>query len=116
MGGITHNPATRGGQVDAHLRSALDREIPLHFSRYYPRHRMQTAATPEATLHRIWERARERLPYVYLGNVAPGKHSNTYCGSCGALLIERSGYNTRIDKSLREGACAGCGTQAHIAA
>lgn len=44
-------------------------DIPLHVSRFFPRHRMQDRPpTPVQTVYRLAEVARERLPYVYTGN------------------------------------------------
>lgn len=43
--------------------------IPLHVSRFFPRHRMQDRPpTPVATVYRLAEIAREHLRYVYTGN------------------------------------------------
>lgn len=44
-------------------------DIPLHVSRFFPRHRMQDRPpTPVQTVFRLAEVARERLSYVYTGN------------------------------------------------
>ena len=86
----------------------LDPNIPLHMSAYYPTYHYTTEATsPEHLLSRI-DIAREQLNYVYPGNIrAP---ANTYCPSCGQLLIERSGYRTKIH-GLEDGTCTSCGAQ-----
>ena len=49
--------------------SKLRKDIPLHLSRYFPRYKLQTEATPVATLYRLQEISQECLDYVYLGNV-----------------------------------------------
>ncbi|MEA4870076.1 MAG: AmmeMemoRadiSam system radical SAM enzyme [Christensenella sp.] len=50
--------------------AALDPAIPLHLSRFFPRHRMlATAPTPPETLRRMADIAREKLEYVYIGNL-----------------------------------------------
>ncbi|KHM48418.1 radical SAM protein [Anaerovibrio lipolyticus] len=49
--------------------SQLRKDIPLHLSRYFPRYKLQTEATPVATLYRLQEISQEYLDYVYLGNV-----------------------------------------------
>jgi pyruvate formate lyase activating enzyme len=54
---------------------SVDRAIPLHFSRYFPHHKLDLPPTPPATLRRAREIARARLPYVYLGNVPGGDGS-----------------------------------------
>ena len=47
----------------------LGPEVPLHFSRYFPCYKMDLPPTPIARLRRAEEIAREKLRYVYLGNV-----------------------------------------------
>lgn len=49
--------------------ASLSPEIPLHVSRFFPRHRMAgRAATPVETVYRLAAVAREKLLYVYTGN------------------------------------------------
>ena len=49
--------------------SSIRPDIPLHVSRFFPRHRMQDRPpTPVQTVYRLAEVARERLQYVYTGN------------------------------------------------
>ena len=49
--------------------ASVDPDIPLHVSRFFPRHRMQDrSATPVRTVLRLAEVARERLRFVYTGN------------------------------------------------
>ncbi len=48
--------------------AGIDKEIPLHISRFFPRYRMQKDATPVETVYSLKETARENLKYVYEGN------------------------------------------------
>lgn len=49
--------------------ASVSPDIPLHVSRFFPRHRMQDRPpTPVGTVCRLAEVARERLRYVYTGN------------------------------------------------
>lgn len=49
--------------------ASVNPEIPLHVSRFFPRHQMQDRPpTPVQTVYRLAEVARERLRYVYTGN------------------------------------------------
>jgi pyruvate formate lyase activating enzyme len=83
----------------------LGPDVPLHFSRAFPMHRMQDIApTPEETLEAALAIARKHLRFVYLGNVVGP--SNTTCPKCGSLLISRKYYNI-IDES-KKGRCS-CG-------
>ena len=49
--------------------SSVSPEIPLHISRFFPRHRMtDRPPTPVETVYRLADVARENLHYVYTGN------------------------------------------------
>jgi pyruvate formate lyase activating enzyme len=49
--------------------AGISPEIPLHLSRFFPRHRMtDRPATPVETVYRLAELARESLRWVYTGN------------------------------------------------
>lgn len=88
--------------------AALDSHIPVHFSRYFPQYQLQQPPTPLETLERIWEKAREKLSYVYLGNVPDDHRSNTLCPACSHKLIERSSYNIK-NLGLDGNYCRNCG-------
>jgi len=47
----------------------LGQEVPLHLSRYFPCYRMDLPPTPLDTLKRAEKIAREKLRFVYVGNV-----------------------------------------------
>jgi len=49
--------------------AGVDRELPLHLSRYFPRHRYEEPPTDLVWMERMGRIAGERLSYVYLGNV-----------------------------------------------
>jgi pyruvate formate lyase activating enzyme len=86
---------------------------PLHFSRYFPHYKFTSqvcGATPIETLKFAQKLAKEKLYYVYLGNVWEDD-SNTYCPECNNLLIGRSGYNVNII-GIDECKCAKCGKEA----
>lgn len=91
--------------------AGLSPSIPLHFSAYYPTYKMTIERTPVATLERAWEIAREKLHYVYLGNVGSVGDSNTYCPDDGHLLVRRLGYSAEV-VGVEDGACARCGRSA----
>ena len=49
--------------------ASLRPDIPLHVSRFFPRHRMiDQPPTPVETVYRLAHTAREALRYVYIGN------------------------------------------------
>jgi pyruvate formate lyase activating enzyme len=88
----------------------LGPETPMHFSRFHPDYKMtDRAATPVQTLEKIYKKARELgLRFPYLGNVYNHQYENTFCPSCGATLIERQGFSSRI-RMLEDTTCKQCG-------
>lgn len=49
--------------------ASVSPDIPLHVSRFFPRHQMQDRPpTPVSTVYRLADVAREQLRYVYTGN------------------------------------------------
>lgn len=93
---------------------SLDKEIPVHFSRYFPSYRLDLPPTPMETMRKAWEMAKEKLPYVYLGNVLDVERSSTYCPSCNALLIRRRGYKIE-NLGIRDKSCTSCGYTIRLA-
>ena len=85
-------------------------ETPWHVSQFYPTHRLtDEPRTPVATLRTARRIGLEAgLRHVYEGNVPGEGGENSYCPSCGELLIRRYGY--LIEKNLlADGNCPGCG-------
>jgi len=100
-------------ETDGLIRWIVDHlgpDTPVHFTGFHPDFRMlDRNATPLSTLARIYARAKELgLRYPYLGNVYNHPYENTYCPACGALLIERQGFASRIC-DLDNGRCRKCG-------
>ena len=91
------------------IKDNLGKETPLHFSRFYPRYRMQNLPpTPAKTLERAQQIASETgLKHIYAGNILMKDASNTRCPSCGKLLIERKGYKI-LSNNLTNGKCPTC--------
>jgi len=83
----------------------------LHLSRFFPRFELDQYPTPAETLFRLFDIAKEKLSYVYIGNLATEIHSNTYCPNCRQLLIERTYYHTKQRDIDNEGNCKKCGAQ-----
>ena len=88
--------------------ASIDKNIPLHISRYFPNNNYNKPPTPINTLEEAYNTARKYLNYVYVGNASLQNTENTYCPECSGVLIERKGFNikkTGIDK----GKCSNCG-------
>ena len=89
--------------------SSLSKDMPLHFSRYFPCYKMNISATPISTLCKARDIAQKKLKYVYVGNIWDEEANSTYCGNCKELLIKRTGYNI-INLGLgKDGKCKFCG-------
>ncbi|MDR3569336.1 MAG: AmmeMemoRadiSam system radical SAM enzyme [Syntrophobacteraceae bacterium] len=97
-------------QIAAFLVS-LGAEIPWHVSRFHPSYKMMDVGpTPVETIKRARQIGLDAgLRYVYTGNVPGEGGENTFCHSCGALLIERFGYSIR-KQNIEGGVCAKCAT------
>ncbi|MBD3331262.1 radical SAM protein [candidate division GN15 bacterium] len=92
----------------------IDRRIPLHFSAFHPQHKMRDRQrTPEDILLHARELAREKLDYVFLGNVALEGTSDTHCANCGHLLISRDWYSTNT-VGLDTSTCEKCAQETGI--
>ncbi|MFH1149017.1 MAG: AmmeMemoRadiSam system radical SAM enzyme [Actinomycetota bacterium] len=86
----------------------LGKGTPLHFSAYYPCYKMTIEPTPLATLRRAYDLAKEKLDFVYMGNVLDQDGGTSCCPSCGEVLVERDGYMTRV-RGLDGNRCSECG-------
>ncbi|MCX6254206.1 MAG: AmmeMemoRadiSam system radical SAM enzyme [Bacteroidia bacterium] len=86
------------------------KNTPLHFSRFYPIHKLeQLPPTPVEILNNAWRIATEEgLKYVYTGNVPGNEMSNTKCPSCNSTLVVRQGYRI-ASNTITGGKCNKCG-------
>lgn len=92
------------------VTTELGFNVPVHFTRFHPDYLMMDIAdTPLETLAAARDIAyTEGLEYVYIGNAPVHVDSHTYCPSCGELLIQRRGYETKI-LQVDDGKCRVCG-------
>jgi len=81
----------------------------LHISRYFPSYRLSQSPTSPSVLNYMFDKAREKLPYTYLGNIILAGTSDTFCHNCHALVIERQAYHTKIIGLNKDGTCLQCG-------
>jgi len=95
------------------VASEVGRQTPLHLSRYFPAYRFKAPRTPQERMLAAWEAARERLDFVYMGNVVTEIGGDTVCPACGAVVIERQGYSIRV-VGLADGSCSYCGRKLPI--
>ena len=64
----TMNDSTEDMDEEAHWLSTLSPNLPLHISRYFPRHRMSAPPTPIADIDRLVAVAHRHLRHVHRGN------------------------------------------------
>lgn len=87
-------PGLNDDQAEIHKMAqwlaGINPNIPLHFSRYFPNHKMVAPPTSDSTMAMAQQIGNEYLNYVYLGNMR-GNGGNTYCPQCSQLVIDRSG-------------------------
>lgn len=84
----------------------LDKNIPLHLSRYFPTYKMDRPPTEIDVMLEGKKIAEKYLDYVYLGNVV-NVDSSTYCPKCKKLLVERNGFLSKT--YLNDNSCPECG-------
>ncbi|QVK19540.1 AmmeMemoRadiSam system radical SAM enzyme [Mycoplasmatota bacterium] len=83
----------------------INKNIPLHLTRYYPNYKMNQQPTKLTKMFEAKEIAQEYLNYVYLGNI-PNEDQNTYCPNCHKLVLDRR----QLKKSILDGnKCLHCG-------
>lgn len=86
-------------------------DTPWHLSRFFPAYRM-TDSTPTSveTLRRARDIGlAQGLRYVYTGGIPDKGRQDTLCHNCGAVLIERNGFDLLTDRSSG-GSCPHCAT------
>ena len=101
-----HNDTEQEVRKIGEFIASVDKNIPLHLSRYYPTYKFKEEATNIEKVKKLAEIAREYLNYVYVGNILD-TDNNTYCPNCDQLLVERSVYDA-VDKN-RSDHCKNCG-------
>ena len=93
---------------------SVDENMPWHVTAFYPAYKLpDVPPTPVESLRKAKEIGKKSgLRYVYEGNIPGEGGENTYCYSCGQLLIKRYGFEITENK-LIDGKCPKCKTQIH---
>ena len=92
------------------IANELGENTIFHLSRYFPRYRLGIEPTPLYTLDKLAEIARQKLKFVYVGNVN-SEYSDTHCPVCTKLLVTRQGYSVSCPGLGKDGKCTSCGFQ-----
>lgn len=89
---------------------SVDASIPWHVTAFHPMYKMMDRpATSIASLRRARQIGLDAgLLFVYEGNKPGGGGENTFCPSCGEVLIERYGFSVKAN-TLAKGTCCKCG-------
>lgn len=87
----------------------VGRDVPLHFSAFFPQYKMSNLRTTELEILRKAKKIAEKegIKFVYLGNLHNGEGENTYCPECKSLLIERDRFKI-IANRIKKGRCYKC--------
>jgi pyruvate formate lyase activating enzyme len=87
---------------------SLSPDIPLHINRYFPNYKCKIPPTSTEKLLELAEIARAELNYVYIGNASLEGQTDTYCKTCGNLLIQRKPGKISMSGIDEKGRCTGC--------
>ena len=99
------------------------RVIPWHLSAYSPAWKWNAPPTNPSFLTGVAGQAREKLPYVYTGNIALRERgfNDTLCPGCGKILVSRRGYKAELsglslktEDGSRHYFCNACGQPAPV--
>ena len=92
------------------IKREVGPEVPLHFSRFFPAHKMRhVPPTPVKTLEEARRVALSvGLKFVSIGNVPGHPANSTYCPRCGRVVIRRHHFAV-LEVNLRRGKCKFCG-------
>jgi pyruvate formate lyase activating enzyme len=91
------------------ISKELGEETVLHISRYHPAFKLDLPPTSSVKLQDLHRLAREKLKYVYVGNIQMKDCQNTMCSKCGKLVIQRTGYQVNTTFLTPGGTCVHCG-------
>ncbi len=98
----------------AEFLAGVSPDIPWHVTAFHADYKMTDPpdTTPENLLRAAEIGKRAGLKFVYAGNLPGevGDLENTYCSSCGEMLIERWGYLIRSYRIDSAGCCPKCKT------
>ncbi|NLO91879.1 MAG: AmmeMemoRadiSam system radical SAM enzyme [Elusimicrobia bacterium] len=111
--GFNDSPSELSAMAD--FIKSVSPDLPWHITAFHPDYRLadRPATDSRAVLSAVELGKSRGLSYVYAGNISGGKHSNTDCPKCGALLVRRNGYSAEKAKlkiqTAGQAACGNCG-------
>lgn len=91
------------------IAGELGEQTVLHINAYHPAYLLNNQATKPETLQTLYNLAKDKLHYVYIGNSqCPENGRNTQCPKCQSTLIKRSGFNASVIGINAQGNCNEC--------
>jgi len=107
-----NNGAEELKELALFIADSLGTDTPWHISRFYPTYKLtDRPSTPVESIANAREIGiKSGLRYVYTGNLPGDKGENTFCYSCGKILINRLGFSI-IKNVVENGCCPYCGSQ-----
>ena len=97
---------------NADFIASISKNIPYHLSCYFPSYKYTAPPTPVNQVLKLAELSKKKLNFVYTGNTGLSE-SDTFCPSCGELLVKRNGYSA-YTVNLKKDKCRNCGYDAGI--
>lgn len=92
------------------MASELGEQTVLHLNCYHPAYLLNNQATKPDHLKRLYHLAKEKLQYVYIGNIQSSEVENsTVCHNCGTKVIKRNGFIVSASQIDTNGKCSNCG-------
>jgi len=85
----------------------------LHISRYFTHYKHDAPPTDPESMKIAYEIAKNKLKYVYTGNITGIGEQNTICPACGNSLINRVYYEVNTE-GLDNNKCRSCGADTDI--
>ncbi len=89
------------------ISETVGKNTVLHLSRYFPSYKSKIPHTPKETLLKLYNKAKEYLNFVYLGNIISEEGNDTRCPVCNKIVIARTLRYTRFP-GLKDGKCLFC--------
>ncbi len=105
--GLNDRPDEFSEMVDW-IASELGKHVPLHLSRYFPQYQLTLPPTSGQKLEELYLIARQKLDFVYIGNMGTEDRANTHCPHCGKTLIRRDRYDVELSGISASGHCSQC--------
>ncbi len=94
----------------------LGPDVPIHFLRFHPDYKLlNIPPTDVKTLESHYHLAKDLgFRFIYIGNVPGHPFENTYCPSCGEVVIRRYGFRILEWNLTEDMKCKNCGEKIPI--